>query len=245
MAKLKGERGKDGLYTIKLDGYDKEVKYPSVTTILSTLEDAEVAELKEKLDPEMWDYVSRRGADRGTAMHLYLENYAIALKKGLTKEQSLFFTQKKTPKDLATMDAKFFELGRSLFYNIFNDSDFQKEFVKPVMIEGLMVSPKYKYAGRTDIVYIDNEGKLVMGDYKTSTKTIGDYQRKLVKYKLQCAAYANAFYELYGKMPDYGVIWVGTPDGCQKFIVHKNEMDVYLNSFLFLVDKYYKKYINK
>ncbi len=239
---LKGKRNSQGLYEIELR--DKKVKYPSVTTILSLLEDKEVDELREKLDPEVWDYVSRRGTDRGSVMHMYLENYAIALKKGIDKDSALLYTQKKTPTQFPKVDPKFFNLGRDFFYNIYH-SDFLEEFAKPVMIEGLMISPKYKYAGRTDIWYIDNEGKLVCGDYKTSTKTVGEYQRKLVKYKIQCAAYANAFYEMYGKKADYGAIWIATPEGCQKYIVHENEMDVYLNCFLYLVDKYYKEYINK
>lgn len=239
---LKGNRNSEGLYEIEFG--NKKVKYPSVTTILQLLEDQEVKELQSKMDPEMWDYVSRRGADRGSVMHMYLENYAIALKKGMTSDNALFYTQKKTPTQFPKVEKKFFDLGRDFFYNIYH-STFCDEFAKPVLIEGLMVSPTHKYAGRTDIVYIDNNGKLVMGDYKTSSKVIGDYQRKLVKYKIQCAAYANAFFELYGKKPDYGIIWVAHPEGYQRIIVHENEMDVYLNCFLYLVDKYYKEYINK
>lgn len=239
---LKGERNSEGLYEITLG--DKKVKYPSVTTILSLLEDQEVKDLQAKLDPKMWEYVSRRGADRGSVMHMYLENYAIALKKGQDKDSALYYTQEKTPTQFTHIDPKFFKLGREFFYNIYH-SDFIKEFTKPIMIEGLMVSPRYKYAGRTDIWYLDHNRKLVCGDYKTSTKTVDEFQRKLIKYKIQCAAYANCFYEMYGKKADYGAIWIATPEGCQKFTVHANEMDVYLNCFLYLVDKYYKEYINK
>lgn len=239
---LKGERNKDGLYEIQFG--DKYVKYPSVTTILSILEDTEVAAIKQNLKPEVWTYVSKRGSDRGLVMHAYLENYAIALKNGMSVDNALLYTQKKTPLQFPKIEKKFFDLGRDFFYNIYH-SDFRNEFVMPVMIEGLMISPKYKYAGRTDIIYNDHNHELVIGDYKTSTTLIDNYQRKLVKYKLQCAAYANAFYELYGKIASYGIIWVANPNGFQKFIVHKNELDVYLNSFLYLVDKYYKEYINK
>jgi ATP-dependent exoDNAse (exonuclease V) beta subunit len=234
---LKGERNSEGFYEIEIK--DKKVKYPSVTTILALLEDAEVDALKSEMDPKMWEYVSRRGADRGSVMHSYLENYAIALKNKLSTDDALLYTQKKTPMLFKSVDPKFFELGRNFFYNIYN-SDFLTEFKEPVQIEGLMISPKYKYAGRTDIVYVDNEGNLVMGDYKTSTKHVSDTQRKLVKYKLQIAAYANAYFEMYGKKPKYGCIWMANPTECQRFIVHENEMDVYLFAFLHLVNKFYE-----
>ena len=239
---LKGNRNSEGFYEIEFG--EKRAKYPSVTTILSKLEDNEVAELKGNLSPEVWEYVSRRGADRGSVMHSYLENYAIALKQGKNPDDALEYTQRTTPTLFPDVDKKFFELGRNFFYNIYQ-SDFLTEFAKPVLIEGLMVSPKYKYAGRTDIIYYDNEGKLVVGDYKTSTKVVTDYQRKLVKYKIQAAAYAQAYFELYKKKPDYAAIWIATPEGCQKYIVHANEMDVYLNCFLYLVGIFNKEYIQK
>ena len=237
---LTGKRGPDGLYEIKLK--DKCVHYPSVTTVLSLLEDKEVASIKENLEPEVWDYVSRRGADRGSVMHTYLENYAIALKKNIDSDNALLYTQKKTPTQFPKIEPKFFNLGRDFFYNIYH-SPFIDEMIKPVLIEGLVVSPEHKYAGRVDIIYKDHNNKLVIGDYKTSTKPIENYQRKLIKYKIQTAAYANAFYELYKVKPDYGVIWVAHPEGYQKFTVHENEMDVYLNCFLYLVTKYYNEYI--
>lgn len=235
---VQGERNSEGYYEISLK--DKNVKYPSVTTILALLKDAEVAELKDKLDPAVWEYVSKRGADRGSVMHSYLENYAIALKNKKSKDDALLYTQQKTPTLFKNVDPKFFELGRNFFYNIYH-SDFSTEFEKPLLIEGLMISPKYKYAGRTDIVYVDHEHNIVMGDYKTSTMPIGEYQRKLIKYKLQIAAYANAFYEMYGKKPKYGCIWIANPTECQRVIVHENEMDIYLFAFLHLVDLFYQK----
>lgn len=239
---ITGERNSEGFYEITAK--DKSVKFPSVTTILSIMEDKEVEQLRDAMDPEMWAYVSKRGADRGSVMHAYLENYAIGLDEGKNKDDALLFSQTETPKQFTDINPKFFNLGREFFYNIYN-SEFNTEFVKPVLVEGLMISPKYKYAGRTDIVYIDNEENLVLGDYKTSTKPIKEHQRKLIKYKIQLAAYAQAFFEMYKKKPAYCAIWVASPDGYQKFILHENEMDVYLTYFLHLVDRYYKEYIKQ
>lgn len=235
--KISGERGPGGIYEIDYNG--EKFHFPSVTTILSRLKDPDVEDLRNKVGKESFDKISSNAAERGSVMHAYLENFARALMNTEDKEQSLLYTQKKTPndKEFISTDSKIFEKGRNMFYNIFH-SEFIDEIHKPLMIEGLMVSFKYEYAGRTDIIYVDKDMKIILGDYKTSSKILFPHSNKVVKYKLQLAAYINAFEEVYGKTIKEGVIWASTPETYQKFVLSKFEYPIYRDFFLELAKNF-------
>lgn len=239
MFKPTGERGPNGKYDITYG--EHKFSFPSVTTILAVLQDDYLKSLKEEIGEDELKIISQRAANRGSVMHLYLENFARALKVEKDIEKSLFYTQHKTATDVKN---KFTEeeiaKGLDFFYNIFN-SNFTNEFIEPVLIEGLMVSIKNKYAGRTDIIYKDNEKNLVLGDYKSSSAIILPGSFKEVKYKLQLSAYINAFEELYNKQIAYGVIWVGHPQGCQKIKLSKDELLIYFHYFKNLISLYNAK----
>lgn len=229
----KGERGKNGVYDITYD--DKKFKFPSVTTILSTVHDSHLEKLKTELGKEKLHEVSMRAANRGSVMHLYLENYAFALKAKGDKDKALLYSQSKTFETVKEIYSEGeCEKGLDFFYNIFH-SKFVDEFVKPLLIEGLMVSFKDKYAGRTDIIYKDHNNVTVLGDYKSSSYIVLPGSFKEVKYKLQLAAYINAFEEVYKQIVGYGVVWVGHPQGYQKIVLSKDEYPIYLTYFKSLI----------
>lgn len=229
---ITGQRGAGGIYDIHFN--NKEFKFPSVTTILSKLKDPDVEGLRNEIGEEQFNVISKNAADRGTVMHAFLENYAKALMKLGDKEKSLLYTQKKTPELFKSLDAAVYEKGRNLFYNIYH-SEYQTEFYKPLMIEGLMVSFDHKYAGRTDIIYVNTDMEIILGDYKTCSKILHPHSNKVIKYKLQLAAYINAFEEVYGKTVKEGVVWVSNPSGYQKFVLTKYEYPIYIKFFLDLV----------
>lgn len=232
MTKLFGKRGKNGIYDISLD--EKIFKFPSVTTILSKLKDEGLEKLRNEVGDKELSKISKNATNRGTIMHAYLENFSIAFKKSKNKNKSLLYSQKKTQKDFKNFTESENEKGLDLFYNLFH-SPFIDEFKIPLLIEGLMVSFKYKYAGRTDIIYIDNNKELVLGDFKSSNSLITNDSFKIVKYKLQLAAYINAFEEIYKKQIKYGAIWVGYTHGYQKIILSKHEYPIYFNFFRDLI----------
>lgn len=62
-----------------------------------------------------------------------------------------------------------------------------------------VVSEKYGYAGTFDFLAKDKEGKIFLGDFKTSNQLNDEYQ-------LQAVAYMNAIYEMEGIRPEYAVI---------------------------------------
>lgn len=245
-SEIQGERNKYGIYELTYQG-QKLAAYPSVTTILGTIEDPDVKKIQENLSPEKWEYVTKRGCSRGTAMHLFFENYTKALTEGMNSNEALLETQKKTPAELEKegIEKDFLDQGRSFFYNIFNDSEYVHEVATPMIMEGLLFSNKYKYAGRVDLIYKDANGDIVIGDYKTSSQAdVPDYKMKILKYKMQIAAYAMAFHELTGIMPKYGKIWMASKESHQEFVIHESELTIFFEAFKSAIKRYEDKHKN-
>ena len=207
---ITGERGPKGLYEIKVK--DKSFKFPSVTTIIGTMKNPELDRLKKDIgDPEEFRKITRRAANRGNVMHLFLENFAIGLDRKLSQDESLLFSQRETNKSITKYTEYEQEKGLDLFYNIYH-SPFTDEILKPLIIEGLMVSFKNKYAGRTDLVYADMSKEIILSDYKSSSQIVLEGTTKYIKFKLQLAAYWNAFEELHkSRKIKEAVVWVGHP----------------------------------
>lgn len=243
-SEIKGERNNYGIYDIEYDG-KVLASFPSVTTILGCIEDPDVKQIQENISPEKWEYVSRRGCERGTSMHLFFENYCKSILEGKSPDDALLYTQEHSINELGEqgIDPTFAAQGRNFFYNIFNDSEYTKEVAKPILMEGLLFSKQFKYAGRVDLVYEDNDGKLVIGDYKTSSQAdVPDYKMKILKYKMQIAAYAFAYNELFKRMPDYGKIWMASPEGHQEFVVHSSELTIFFEAFKSAINLYNLKH---
>lgn len=242
-SEIKGTRNKYGVYDIVYDG-KTIASYPSVTTILSVIEDPDVNKIQESIPKEKWDFVCKRGASRGTSMHLFFENYEKAILEGYSPDDALLHTQRASLEELEKegIHKDFIAQGRDMFYNIFNDSTFKEEVAKPILLEGLLFSSKKKYAGRADIIYEDNNGNIVIGDYKTSSQAnVPENKMKILKYKMQIAAYANAFYEMTGKMPAYGKIWMSSPEGHQEFMVSQSEITIFFEAFKTAIARYKRK----
>ena len=231
---IKGVRGNDGTYLIQSGG--KDYSFPSVTTILSKIHDESLDDLKEKFGDEEFQRITEAAANRGSVMHGFLENYAIAVKKCKDPEKALLYTQTKTPTQFTETEQPVFEKGRNMFYNIFH-SEFTEEMKEPVMIEGLMVHFGYKYAGRTDIIYLDHEDNLILGDYKSSSRMLQPHENKVQKCLLQLSAYWCAFEHMYDKKIKEAVAWYSHPDGMQKFVLTKYMYPIYKTYFLKLLEE--------
>jgi CRISPR/Cas system-associated exonuclease Cas4 (RecB family) len=235
---VSGERGPGGVYELQYDGHT--YKFPSVTTIISKYKDPDIESLEDSIgDADKWNEITKNATDRGSVMHMYLENYIRCFAKYESHDNALLYTQKKTPQQFVDMHEPIFNKGRALFYNIYN-SDFMSEFKKPILIEGLLVSLEYEYAGKTDLIYYDSNDCIIVGDYKSSSKELNISSmpaNKIIKYKLQLAAYIHAFEEMYKKNVKEGVVWVSSENKCQKIVLNKYEYPIYFNFFKELIKK--------
>lgn len=196
-----------------------EEKLPSVTTILSATQSdekrASLEKWKEKVGMFEAERVKNKAANRGTAMHTYLESHILG--QGIL--------------DLTELGQEAERMAKTIIDQGLKDLE---------EIWGSEVTLYYPglYAGATDLcgVYMGRESIV---DFKQTNKP--KRAEWIEDYKLQMAAYATAHNYVYGTDIDQGVILMCTPD-CffQRFIVNGSEFREYKWKWLEKVDQYYK-----
>ena len=200
--------------------YDiREEKLPSVTTILSACQSPEkkasLAAWKAKLGSEAADKVRDTAAERGTAMHRYLEAHIDG-----TGHKDL------TPlgEQAETMAHKIIESGLK---------DLEEVWGQEVTLyyPGL-------YAGATDVVGVYNGSPAII-DFKQSNKP--KRREWIFDYFEQLGAYCMAHNYVYGTKIQSGIILMCTKDFLfQKFEVSGREFVRYQHAFLKKVDQYHE-----
>ena len=193
-------------------------KLPSVTTILSATQSAEkiasLAKWKERVGSIEADKIKNEAANRGTAMHAFLEDYLIGKDRvDLTPvgQEARIMGQRIVDRGLADLD-EVWGSEVTLYY------------------PGL-------YAGATDLAGI-YDGQESICDFKQSNKPkrkewIGDYFTQL-------AAYAMAHNYVYNTKITQGVILMCTKDNFfQKFVIDGSEFVKFQHDFLRKIDQYY------
>ena len=193
-------------------------KLPSVTTILAaTQSDEKRASLeawKNKVGGIEADRIKNTAANRGTAMHSYLEMH-------INGENLLDLTIE----GLA---------ARGMAQTIID-----KGLIELQEIWGNEVVLYYPelYAGQTDLCGV-YQGRDSIIDFKQSNKPKKD--EWIEDYKLQLAAYATAHDCVYGTKIEQGVILMCTPDNFfQRFIINGPQFREYKWKWLDKVDHYY------
>ena len=193
-------------------------KLPSVTTILSATQSAEkiasLAKWKERVGSIEADKIKNEAANRGTAMHAFLEDYLIGKDRvDLTPvgQEARIMGQRIVDRGLADLE-EVWGSEVTLYY------------------PGL-------YAGATDLAGI-YDGQESICDFKQSNKPkrkewIGDYFTQL-------AAYAMAHNYVYNTKITQGVILMCTKDNFfQKFVIDGPEFIKFQHDFLRKIDQYY------
>ena len=196
-----------------------EEKLPSVTTILSACQSdekkASLAAWKAKMGADAADKVRDQAAERGTAMHKYLEAHIDGT--GL-KDLTPLGVQAET------MASKIIESGLR---------DLEEVWGQEVTLyyPGL-------YAGATDVVGIF-DGQPAIIDFKQSNKP---KRREWIEdYFEQLGAYCMAHNYVYGTKIQSGIILMCTKDFMfQKFEVSGREFVGYQHAFLKKVDQYHQ-----
>jgi len=194
-------------------------KLPSVTTILSACQSdekkASLAAWKAKMGDRAADKVRDDAAERGTAMHKYLEAHIDGT--GL-KDLTPLGVQAET------MAGKIIESGLR---------DLEEVWGQEVTLyyPGL-------YAGATDVVGIF-DGQPAIIDFKQSNKP---KRREWIEdYFEQLGAYCMAHNYVYGTKIQSGIILMCTKDFMfQKFEVSGREFVGYQHAFLKKVDQYHQ-----
>src|SRR5262249_23232856 len=151
--------------------------------------------LRLEIGAEVFDKRRYFAARRGTVMHKWLElflEYVFA--KGLSPEEAMLKCQEEAPKEFEGWTNKELTVGRNLFYNFYHDIDPVTKKQHWMSVKKLLHSELFMYttlrggwAGTTDFVFLDNDDKLVIWDFKSASdmREEGDTD----SYKLQLAAY--------------------------------------------------------
>lgn len=228
----------------KVTKEDGSFRYlPSVTTVLKLNQDPFITHLKEELGPKRFKEIQNRGADRGTVMHRWLEEFFEHYKDGYDPEASLIHTQKYMADTeefdgLPSSVARARRVGRNLFYNFYN-SRFHNNIGRVLANEQFLYTFfKGGWAGTCDFVYEDRDGKLVILDYKSSS--VPKDPEKLDNYKMQTACYMFKYAELSGRMPDRGEIVISNEmnSDLQWVTVPASDMKTHLRRFLGLLEEF-------
>ena len=194
-------------------------KLPSVTTIISSTQDASKTDSLNKWKARVGEVEAERikntAATRGTAMHSYLEHH---VKGGNVL-------------DLTDVGREARSMGQTIIEKGFGDLEEVWGVECTLFYPGL-------YAGQTDLCGV-YQGRESIVDFKQSNKPkraewIGDY-------KLQLAAYATAHNCIFGTNIEQGVILMCTPDNFfQRFIVNGPEFREWKWKWLQKISDYYK-----
>ena len=193
-------------------------KLPSVTTILSSTQDASKTESLNKWKARVGEVEAERikntAATRGTAMHTYLEHY---IKGGKVL-------------DLTDVGREARSMGQTIIDKGFPDLEEVWGVECTLFYPGL-------YAGQTDLCGV-YQGRESIIDFKQSNKP--KRAEWIEDYKLQLVAYATAHDQVYGTSIEQGVILMCTPDNFfQRFIVNGSEFREWKWKWLQRVDQYY------
>jgi len=192
--KVKWLQGSHGLPTAyyKLD-------IPSVTGIINTMvPDPEMEEWIRKEGKEKVDEIMRLAGYRGTALHIFLQNFIENFSKTKDISEALKVTQTKSPEILEkeNIPKNKIEEGRNLFYKFYY-SEYPSQYSDVIGTELGIYSPTLFYRGKLDIFYLNKIFGYTVTDFKTSSDYIKKGSVKEYKYFLQLGAYSNCIDEMY------------------------------------------------
>ena len=194
-------------------------KYPSITTVLGKQPGKQkgLQEWRERVGVAQAQIISGKAARRGSVFHNIVENY------------------------LLDKDISDFKQQNFMAWCMFGEmkSHLDEKINQVVLQEQTMFSPKFKVAGRCDLIGV-YKNKLSVVDFKTTTRTkkeewIGDYF-------IQCAAYASMYEEHTGESVEDVVIMMVAEDG-EVQLFEKKTAD-YLPQLEVLMDDFYETVVS-
>ena len=134
-------------------------KYPRVSTILGVISKPGLEEWRQRVGPDEANRISNEAADHGTALHKILED----IDRGVLAS-GLSFTPFRP-----TINA----------YLAWRDANVDQV----LMVEQTVFHARHKYAGTLDRLYLLNNGRRVVGDFKSGTSVDGTTRLQLAAYE--------------------------------------------------------------
>jgi hypothetical protein len=197
-------------------------KLPSVTTILAATQSEEkkasLEAWRQRLGAEAADKVKDDAAARGTVMHHIIESW-------LTDQGHLDLT----------------EVGQQAhtMANIIIEKGLDKRLTQVYGVEPTVFHSGMGYAGATDFIGV-HDGELIIGDFKQSNKP---KRREWIEdYKLQMAAYALAFQDMFNIHVGRAINFICTKDFYyQEFMFDGEEFRQAKYTWMKKVEQYYKE----
>lgn len=188
-------------------------KYPSITTILSSMNKEKILEWRKRVGEEEANKISRQASSRGTRIHKICEDYL----SGTLNESKM----------MPNLKQLFIQLKPEINKNIGT----------VYAMEQSLYSHNLKIAGRCDCIAEWN-GELAIVDYKSSTKV--KQESYILNYFLQCTAYSEMFEEITNIPINKIVVLISVEnsDKAQVFEKNKNEYLPLLKEKIF---EYYDK----
>jgi len=224
---------------------DEDTVLPSVTTILGKFSDKSGLDAwRKRVGEDEANRISKFSANRGTVMHQMCEYYLLC--EGDSSEKLKAAQTQIIPfceSEGFTDDE--YRIGRKLFYNFYNSGTFDK-IKKVVSVEETLYSKRMGgYAGRVDTIYLDENDNLIILDFKTSKKPKRD--EWITSYKHQISAYYMAYWEMTGRQPNGGEVWISNESDMipQVFQLNINDIKKYGKEFLLMVEKFHEQYTSK
>ena len=185
-------------------------RYPSVTSVLSILNEEFIQRWRARVGEEEANKVSRQASTRGTAVHKLAEDYV---------DNKDDWKGKHMPANIAT-----FNTIKPILDERLNNIWMQEVF---------LYSDKLKTAGQLDCIG-EWDGELAIVDFKTSKRV--KKREDITSYFIQMCFYAAAFLERTGIAIKKGVI-VMAVDGNEPLIFEMNTYD-YLEHLVAVRKKY-------
>ena len=207
---------KERLYDIGQD------KLPSVTTILAATQSEEkkasLEAWRQRLGAEAADKVKDDAAARGTVMHHIIESW-------LTDQGHLDLTE--VGQQAHTMADLIIKKG------------LENRLTEIYGVEPTVFHSGMGYAGATDFIGV-HDGELIIGDFKQSNKP---KRREWIEdYKLQMAAYALAFQDMFNIPIGKAINFICTRDFYyQEFGFDGEEFRQAKYTWMKKVEQYYKE----
>ena len=194
-------------------------KYPSITTVLGKQPGKQkgLQEWRERVGVAQAQIISGKAARRGSVFHNIVENY------------------------LQDNDISDFKQQNFMAWCMFGEmkSHLDEKINQVVLQEQTMFSPKFKVAGRCDLIGV-YKNKLSVVDFKTTTGT--KKEEWIDDYFIQCAAYASMYEEHTGESVEDVVIMMVAEDG-EVQLFEKKTAD-YLPKLEKIMDDFYETVVS-